>query len=261
MSAITLTFGEHAENHKGMEILGDGLIHINGLLHNDLRRVEEYFKNLGARTNLISLVDLLSREEAPQATDAYILIIKNGVKYLGVDPDEVLDEQNKLETDKHAFMYGRVVNKLARHNLCFADFEQEPDYENRKGRVYNFSQLPLLKHIRDKLPEIIGAPKVKNLFCEGNYYYDLKKTYIGFHGDSEHKIAIGIRLGESFNLYFQWFYQGTPRGDLCKLELEHGDIYMMCQKAIGTDWKTRNDYTLRHAAAKYPKLIGIVERC
>jgi hypothetical protein len=26
-------------------------------------------------------------------------------------------------------MYGRVVNKRARHNICFSDFDQEPDYE------------------------------------------------------------------------------------------------------------------------------------
>lgn len=252
MSGITLIFAEHGEHSE------------NGLLYEDLKRSEKYFKNLGAKPQLVYLGDFLStsREDSIKAKDtkdAYILIIKNGVKYLGVNPDELLNEQNHLETDKHTFMYGRLVYKHTRHNLYFADFEQEPDYENKKDRVYNFSNLPLLNNIREKLPEIVGSNKVENLSCEGNYYYDLKKTYIGFHGNSERKIAIGVCLGDSFNLYFQWFYQGTPRGELSKLELEHGDIYMMCQKAIGTDWKTRSDYTLRHAIAKYSKLIGIVE--
>lgn len=257
MSGITLTFSEYTKNHKEVEMFD---YEKHGLSYEDLRYSEEYFKNLGAETELVCLRELLStsREESLKDKDAYILIIKNGLKYLGIDPDELMNEQKQLETDKHTFVYGRVIHKKARHSLCFADFEQDPDYENKKGRVYNFSKLPLLNNIREKIPELIGDPKVENLFCEGNYYYDLKKTYIGFHGDSERKIAIGIRLGDSFDLYFQWFYQGTPRGNLCKLELEHGDIYMMCQKAIGTDWKTRNDYTLRHAATKYPKLIGLI---
>ena len=56
-----------------------------------------------------------------------------------------------LNWDKKAFMKGRVVNKLARYNLCFADFKQEPDYDEGKGRVYDFKDLKeLQKIIKDK---------------------------------------------------------------------------------------------------------------
>lgn len=145
-----------------------------------------------------------------------------------------------------------MVNKKARHNLCFADFSQKPDYEQGKGRVYNFSDLPHLNALRSKLTEITG---VNGLVCEGNYYYDTSKTYIQFHGDKERKVTIGARLGDSFNLYFQWYYQSKKVGNLATFELEDGDMYFMSEKALGNDWKTRNKYTVRHAASKDPRLV------
>jgi hypothetical protein len=246
-NTITLTFRDQLR--ESSELSG-------GLLYDDLKEIQKYFKTLGAKSELVRLNTSLSREENINTTNAYILIVKNGVKYLEINPEELLEEQKHLDTDKHTFMYGRVVDKTARHTLCFDDFDQEPDYENKKERVYNFSQLPLLNKLRDKISCISGT---KNLVCNGNYYYDVKKTYIGFHGDDERKTAIGVRLGEKFNLYFQWFFQGTPRGELWKFELKHGDMYFMCEKSIGSDWKKRDIYTLRHAASKYPKLVGIVE--
>ncbi|SPN79689.1 2OG-Fe(II) oxygenase, partial [Brazilian cedratvirus IHUMI] len=39
-------------------------------------------------------------------------------------------------------------------------------------------------------------------------YYDVNKCYIGFHGDSERRKVIGLRLGETMPLYFAWWYQG-----------------------------------------------------
>lgn len=68
-------------------------------------------------------------------------------------------------------MKGRVVNKKARHNLCFADFSQEPDYENKKGTVYNFEDLPTMFTLRDLLPKYINNSE--DLYAEENYYYDL----------------------------------------------------------------------------------------
>lgn len=54
-----------------------------------------------------------------EVTKAYLFRIYNGLDTL-VDSEEMLKEQNKLSPDTKAFMYGRVVNKKARYNLCFA---------------------------------------------------------------------------------------------------------------------------------------------
>lgn len=73
-------------------------------------------------------------------------------------------------------------DKKARQNVCIADFSQEPDYENKKGTVVNFSELPVMKTLREKLPEFLE--EAEHLLAEGNYYTDLKQKEvgIGFHG-------------------------------------------------------------------------------
>ena len=68
----------------------------------------------------------------------------------------------------------KVLNKRARTNVCFGQESIEPDYENKQGRIISYDDVPLLKLVKSKLPLIIGN-KGKNLICEGNRYYDIKK--------------------------------------------------------------------------------------
>ena len=53
--------------------------------------------------------------------------------------DQMYLEQKKLPYDKKTLFRGKVVDKNARWNLCYSDFEQEPDLENGKGTVVAFS--------------------------------------------------------------------------------------------------------------------------
>lgn len=53
-------------------------------------------------------------------------------------------------------MYGRVVNKHARYNLCYAENSQEPSYAEGKGRIIPFDAIPLTKHIRNSLENYFG---------------------------------------------------------------------------------------------------------
>jgi hypothetical protein len=244
METYTLTFGNRAENHKGMEIIGEQLDH--GLTSDDMNNVKKYSDDLDCETIIVNLNDLIEDDQTRKKTsDAKLLIVKNGINKL-VNVDKLFEEQQNLEKDTQAYMYGRIVNKKARHNLCFSDFSQVADFENKKGTVYNFKDIKILNKLRRKLGKIHHL--FENLQCEGNYYYDINKTYIGFHGDSEREIVIGCRLGESFPLYYQWYYKGNKVGKLYKYSLDHGDIYFMSDKAVGRDWKKSNIYTLRHAA-------------
>ena len=84
--------------------------------------------------------------------------------------------------------------------------------------------------------------------CEGNYYYDVSKCGIGFHGDGERKRVVGLRLGASIPLHYQWFHKSRPVGERSIIMLNHGDLYVMSEKAVGTDWLLKNTLTLRHAA-------------
>jgi hypothetical protein len=178
--------------------------------------------------------------------EAGILIIHNGVgQILNKEANELFKEMSKLKYDTKALMRGKVVNKIARWNNCIADFSQEADYENGKGTIIDFREVPLLNDIRDYFEEIFDV----SLLAETNLYYNVKKNYIGFHGDSERRIVIGIRLGEEFPLYYQWYKDSNPVGSIIKIDnISHGDIYIMSEKAVGFDWKKRSIYTLRHAA-------------
>lgn len=249
---FTLTYGNCAENHRSMEIIGSRLE--EGLSKADLNQAKQYFENLGATCELVHLnspiKNLIPKENYEKITDAYLLIVRKGVEYIlgSGKTNELYMEQEVLKKDTKAFMYGRVVNKKARHNLCFSDFDQEPDYENKKGTVINFNRVPLTKKIRETIPKIITNSIVNKLQCEGNYYYDVNTTYIGFHGDTEREIVIAVRLGGDFPLYYQWFHQGEKVGPLFETILSHGDIYFMSDKAVGHDWKRSSIYSLRHAA-------------
>lgn len=138
-------------------------------------------------------------------------------------------------------MRGRVVNKLARHNLCFSDFKQLPDYEQGKGTVIPFSEVPCTLLLKEKLEELL---KTENLMCEGNYYYDINKCHIGFHGDGERRIVIAVRLGSDFPIIYQWYHKFEPCSDRKEFMLNEGDIYVMSEKAVGFDWKKSSIKTL-----------------
>lgn len=145
---------------------------------------------------------------------AWLLIVRNGVDAL-IDErgDDLWDEQVALDVDKMAFMKGRVVNKRARWNLCFADYDQEPDYENKRGRIVDFKNIPLTQKLRKKFAKVIGD-KGNDLMGEGNYYYNSSECGIGFHGDAERRKVVGVRLGASMPLEFQWYSLSVDSNEL-----------------------------------------------
>ncbi len=242
-STFTLTFGDCAENHVGMEQLGARVEAGEGFTCEELIEFQTKLQAKGIPCEYNSL-------DGPEgAAEAAVLVIKGGVNSLLGRPDgakALFAEQSVLNFDRQALMYGRVVNKHARWNLCFDKFDQEPNYTEGQGRVINIDKLPLTSAIYKALPEFFG-PKASGLKIEGNYYYDNSKCGIGFHGDSERRKVIGVRMGAALPLHFQWFQRGEPVGDRIILPLDGGDIYIMSEKAVGTDWKSSKILTLRHA--------------
>lgn len=267
---FTLTFGDQGENHVGMQKIGQ--MAKKGFTLEDLLQAKKFFERKGAKVEIYHLNKLL---KDVKAENAYVLVAKNGVNVLMGKKNSANDlykEQDELEKDTKAFMYGRVVDKKARYNLCFSEENQEPDYENRKGRIVAYENVPLMKMLMDRLGLVVGE-KAKNLIVEGNYYYRPDDCYIGFHGDSERRKVIGVRLGKSFTLHYQWYgimeydEKATRKakmknsdardrkskkklGKRLELLLNHGDLYIMSEKAVGTDWKSNSIITLRHAAGK-----------
>jgi hypothetical protein len=249
--SITITFGDVAENHVGMQKLGK--LASCGFSKKDLLETQEIFNKQGINTEMI---DLIQESGIDQSTldrpleSAYLLIVRNVTTFLlngKHNSYDLLTEQAKLNVDKKAYMRGRVVNKRARYNVCFSNSSQEPDYEEKKGRIIAYDEVPLLKTIQEKLHKFIGN-KSKNLEAEGNYYFDSDKCGIGYHGDAERRIVVAFRLGKTIQLCYQWYHRFNPIGDNMSFKLKHGDMYIMSDKATGYDWRKSSQYTLRHAA-------------
>jgi hypothetical protein len=248
---FTLTFAESGENHKGMQIIGTPST--EGYSLSDLQTMHTWFTNHGSPCELIHLNQLLHgiTLEKP-VEDAYLLIMRHGadsiLQQIHKKSADLYKEMDALPKDSKAFMYGRVVEKRARHNLVFADFDQQPDYADGKGTVVDFKHVPLLDYIRSTLQTILQVSDKEPLICEGNFYYDVAKCGIGFHGDAERFKVIGLRVGETMPLRYSWFYKHKVVGPHLDVLLQDGDMYVMSEKTTGNDWKKNSQYTLRHAA-------------
>ena len=192
---------------------------------------------------------------------ANILVARNGIyAFDQLNGDALYSEQCQFPRDTKAFMYGRVVNKKARHNLCFSDMDQQPDYASGKGTVINFTRTPILNHIRINLPIVTGIPKLGKLQCEANYYYDIKKCGIGFHGDGERKKVVAFRMGASMPLYYQWYQNSKPVGDRFVIELNDGDMYIMSEKVESIIKKDLSTEDINKLIFEYKGEIDLINK-
>ena len=98
--------------------------------------------------------------------------------------------------------------------------------------------------------------------AHGSYYFDLKSCGIGWHGDTERRKVVAIRLGESMSMKWCWFHECMPVSTPVCLQLAHGDVYIMSEKSVGQDWRSKSHVTLRHSAgaAKFTSLAGFKQR-
>ncbi|NCA21523.1 MAG: hypothetical protein EBS86_10355, partial [Crocinitomicaceae bacterium] len=213
-----------------------GTLHESGYSIEQMEMVQSKLDRLGLETEMVDLNGEI---------EAKVLIVRRGAQFiLGEETDGLMAENDALTMDKKAFMKGRVVNKVARWNLCFADEDQEPSYEDGKGRIVAWKHIPKMAQIRQVISEWTEDVLLNG---EANYYYDISKCGIGYHGDAERRKVFAVRMGASMPLFFQWFQRSLPIGDPIKLDLHDGDMYMMSEKAVGFDWLKKIVPTLRHS--------------
>jgi len=198
----------------------------------------------------------LSWSDCPSGTrDAGVLVLRNYAdKSIGVGTadgaaNEIWTMQTSGAVDKKALFWGKVKNKNARWNNVIADFAQSPQYEEGKGTIVPFPDVYNLEQIRNKVQVLLEQPNPP--IAELNYYHDVRKCGIGFHGDAERTLVAGLRLGKATNqmpLFFQAYYRKHPIGPMSRIVLEHGDLYIMSEVAVGADWMSSSYVTWRHAA-------------
>ena len=255
--AATVTFCDVGENGPGMQQIGASAREGNFVHPSDLEKMKESFESkFGGSAKLYELQDRLPTALQSEARRATVLVLRNFANTVVGDgtADGLWDEVRRMrehgETDCKVWMRGAVKAKHARHNNVIADFEQSPDYENKAGTVVAFARFQYHELLRKVLRTWLNQPATA-LVAELNYYFDVGKCGIGFHGDGERDIVAGVRLGEATKhmpLFYQAYHQGAPVGKLTTISLQHGDVYVMSHVAVGTDWKRRKVVTWRHAA-------------
>ena len=181
---ISLTFGDAGENHIGMQTVGKRVKTGEGFTLQDLLQTKERFEKQGFVCELVHLNELYNDSMSGKCViDAYLLVVREGVKYFlekntkgwhyapwddepepVVHLDELYKEMTSFKWDKKYYDVRRnkVLNKRARSNVCFGETKQHADYENKKGTIIPYHDVPYLNAIRKHLPSMVG-PKANNM--------------------------------------------------------------------------------------------------
>lgn len=243
-----ITFGEVAILHVGGQQIGN--TRNRGFSCEDLITLQHKLVAQGLVCEYYSLHMSLP-EEYRNNNQASVLILRQGANFLLNKPnsaDLLMQEQDSVPYDTKFFDRGQTKNKQARHNIVFASEGQEHSQDYRNPTIISFERVKLLFDIRSRLPIVFGSI-ASNLNAEGNKYHH-KKSGIGFHGDSERKIVICLSLGKSMVLRYHWRLPGSSEHTFAPTDiiLNHGDVYIMSEKATGWDWRKRSLVRVVHAA-------------
>ena len=295
---VALTMADCGENHIGNQQVGTIPVAGTGFKASDIDGMAPYFEKLYASSlikgdnavqvlnlNELSGVDNLKKMNAGH--QGRVLVLRNwmaNIKGAMGFTDNVYDEVVKYDWDKKYLdpnkyreeivngekvrIRGKILNKNARENKMFVKgMTQKADYINGKGTIEDVNNMPSLKLAVDMLQKQISESliacgsktQIKINVVEGNRYYDLKTTGIGFHGDTERVVVICLTIGggiKGFPMRWNWFHQGYPIGNPIDLTIFDGDVYIMSEKALGVDWEKKTFPTVRHAAGhnKYTSL-------
>ena len=256
---ISLTMGDAGENHAGMEMVGDLMQPGSGFTMADLYMIKTHMeKTYNLKCEMVVMSQF--------GIEAGTLIIREFIKE--TSQIQIYKELNTFKwcTKYYCTRRNKVLNKHARSNTILLEgIEQEPDYENKKGRIVDSNKLETLATEKKRLVEGInmgldsGSSETKKIpyIMEGNRYFDLKKCGIGLHGDKERTRVICLSIGaDNYPMRWVWFHKSKPIAEPYDVRLNSGDVYIMSEAAVGQKWMSSSMYTLRHAAGseKYTNL-------
>ena len=256
----SLTIGNGGENHTGMEFLGnlrkkgqgwdlDRLLYAKDVLENIFdKQVDLYNLNK-------ECLEGVTIPEASKPKDAYLMVVrgfltnrvhKNMIKELG----SYKWDRKYWDTRRQ-----KVLNKLARANVCYGKEGRAANYAEGKGTIIGFDQSPLVGNLLQVIEILM---KDEGLIVEGNQYDDVSKNGIGPHGDTERVCVACLRVGASMPMKFGMFWNCLMRGKSFETVINGGDLYFMSEEAVGARWKSKSKWIWRHAAGakKYLKMKG-----
>ena len=218
-----------------------------GFSKNDIQYLSQKYNG-----KIYNLSDFcLEKYQTDKIKEASVVVFQNGLHRLfNLDENIIKNECDSIKYDDKELRYGKVINKKARYNIVFGKEDKSAEFKNGKGTIVALNRVPTISQFNENCKQFFKKEKEKEKIeynIESINYYDTETCFLGFHGDSERKRVIVCRIGENMPLYFEWYYKGKCISERIKIELNSGDIYILSEKACGTDWKMHSQVTLRHA--------------
>lgn len=216
------------------------------LTFDDLKNIAALLQSHGC---VVEIIDMSTTHQG-KTICAGVLVVRDYFE------NEIFHELQSVKlrfVDRHMWSYGKCKNKNARWNTNMTNKAAEgdipnPNPKNRCSSQIPFDEYPAAKRARDKLTELgrLLNLDLKDLKMEVNYYFP--KGYIGRHGDVERNLVVGGSVGVADRV-IQWCeYHRNTSGKTYQVVLRPGDMYIMCGKASGQDWKQSSIPTFRHCA-------------
>jgi hypothetical protein len=274
---LTYTFCECGENHVGGAKEGERAKVGEGFNEKDLKQAIAVGKKVwGCEGELHNLkkglegVEIKNKKGVTYAgvvPDAHLLIMRDLLTLIlkagGYTLRDLMNEACMRKWDRRYYDTRRqkVLNKHPRENHMVAEKAQKSNYDvgGKMGTTHAFSEMPILSMVKAELAKL-GDKFPLLIIAEGNKYNDggMKKHGIGYHGDAERRMVMAMRLGVSPSMpfYYQWWNGWKSQGKRMEFNLNAGDVYVMSEWAVGTEWKSSSLVTLRHAtgAAKFTEI-------
>ena len=204
--SVILSDVVNSVSNFGKQILGQSSKY--ELTFEDLNSSLHKWKEIDCETELIKLHDYLPGDiEVTDDMMAYILIIRNGINNMLPNKKQEHPYSNLLFKEQDTLTLNTsIVNKdnkcESKYNMIFGTQDQISQLNNNNNYIHKWNKIPLLEKFNNKLKHFLNK-KIENLKVETNYYHDIEKCGLKYHGNTNNRnIQINLQLGASMNLDF-----------------------------------------------------------
>jgi hypothetical protein len=234
----------------------------------DFHALENHLKQAGYMNyERVKLHELLPPEKQTYKLEAELFIVYDALAFFDsrshTNPNATQESLSQsihnhllenVEFDTKVFSPRKkqIQNRHAQRTTLLVNGVQKKPVDGMNG-IHDFKQVPGLDSIRSQLSKIFKRPEMVEDVAEVNCYLNSTsypdKCGVGWHGDRESDTVYAFRPSPfAFPLCYHWFKDSKPIGQLWEKILPPGTMYIMSAKAVGQDWLTRKEPTVRHAA-------------
>ena len=243
-SAFHVTFNDYYATKKGGKMYGKP--YSQGFSGNQLRQIQSQFEAKGCLCEWVYLNQSL--EGWLEAENAALLVIRGGMKALGVSGAKLFSELNCSEWPSSTSGSRTSISKGSRKLLV----DEEPSAEGESGGGVVAEKIGTAgSKLREAIQAAFHLEPDSPLIGDAWRLQDVTdRCTIPFH-ELHSKISVGVHAGHPLQLHFRWRYRGKLVSDPVSVMLQSGDIYIITDQRVnlGTPKMPKLDVALGNASA------------